>query len=141
MKLLLVCLILISPLMAQEPVDSLSNDTWGWHTLIDMEDCDPELIRCKSRIHAFAIVACRVIDAKRYGDPLISNFGEDERVAGYSLVQLIETSLISGHFVNATNAAYIDIFSCKKYDSAEIIECALTSFRGKLKASHLILRK
>lgn len=31
--------------------------------------------------------------------------------------QFIETSLISGHFANATNAAYIDIFSCKGYDA------------------------
>jgi len=31
------------------------------------------------------------------------------------MTQLIETSLLSAHFANDTNAAYIDIFSCKEY--------------------------
>ncbi len=140
MKLLLVLLILFSPLVAQEHVDSLSNDPWGWHTLIDIEDCNPELIRSKCHIHAFVIIAAQIIGAKRYGNPIIVNFGENERIAGFSLVQLIETSLISGHFVNAANTAYIDIFSCKKYDSDKIVDFTVSCFRGKLKSSQLILR-
>lgn len=31
-------------------------------------------------------------------------------------MQLIETSLISAHFVDSTKNAYIDVFSCKPYD-------------------------
>jgi len=53
---------------------------------------------------------------KRYGDTVVIDFGEEEKVAGFSMTQLIETSLISGHFANATSAAYLDIFSCKWYD-------------------------
>ena len=53
---------------------------------------------------------------KRFGDPLIIFFGEDAAVSGYSMTQLIETSLISGHFANQTNGAFIDIFSCKLYN-------------------------
>lgn len=41
--------------------------------------------------------------------------GCEPRVSGYSMTQLIETSLISGHFANESNAAYLDIFSCKFY--------------------------
>jgi S-adenosylmethionine/arginine decarboxylase-like enzyme len=36
-------------------------------------------------------------------------------VEGYSLAQLIETSMISGHFAEDTNRAFIDIFSCREY--------------------------
>jgi len=36
------------------------------------------------------------------------------------MIQLIETSLISGHFANLTNSAYIDIFSCKGYDRTRL---------------------
>ncbi|MCP9452955.1 MAG: S-adenosylmethionine decarboxylase, partial [Nitrospira sp.] len=58
---------------------------------------------------------CDLIGMKRYGDCQVVDFGEG-RVAGYSMVQLISTSLISGHFANDTNSAYLDIFSCKGYD-------------------------
>ena len=52
---------------------------------------------------------------KKFGPTVVVNFGEDPRVSGYSMTQLIETSLISGHFANQSDAAYIDIFSCKAY--------------------------
>lgn len=38
------------------------------------------------------------------------------RVAGYSIVRLISTSLIRGHFADVTNDACLDIFSDKGYD-------------------------
>jgi S-adenosylmethionine/arginine decarboxylase-like enzyme len=56
---------------------------------------------------------------KRFGECQIVHFGEG-RVAGYSMIQLIETSLISGHFANDTNRAYLDIFSCKGYDPKRV---------------------
>ena len=36
--------------------------------------------------------------------------------AGYSLVQLIETSAVTGHFCDASGDAYLDVFSCKDFD-------------------------
>lgn len=90
---------------------------WGILSSLDLKGCDPELIRSKETIHQYIIELCALIKMKRFGEPQIVHFGEDEMVAGYSMTQLINTSLISGHFANATNAAYIDIFSCKMYDS------------------------
>ena len=43
------------------------------------------------------------------------------QAAGYSLVQLIETSAITGHFCDASGDAYLDIFSCKDFDPATAI--------------------
>jgi S-adenosylmethionine/arginine decarboxylase-like enzyme len=37
--------------------------------------------------------------------------------AGYSLVQLIETSAVTGHFCDASGDAYLDVFSCKDFDA------------------------
>jgi S-adenosylmethionine/arginine decarboxylase-like enzyme len=34
---------------------------------------------------------------------------------GYTVVQLIETSNITAHFVEHTNDIYFDIFSCKSF--------------------------
>jgi S-adenosylmethionine/arginine decarboxylase-like enzyme len=78
---------------------------------------------------------------KRYGDTQVVNFGEEERVAGFSMTQLIETSLISGHFANQSNAAYIDIFSCKYYDPQVAADFTQQYFQAKDITIHYILRK
>jgi S-adenosylmethionine/arginine decarboxylase-like enzyme len=67
---------------------------------------------------------------KRFGDCQIVHFGENERVAGFSMIQLIETSLISGHFANLTNSAYIDIFSCKNYEPEKAADFFKKFFKG-----------
>jgi len=55
-------------------------------------------------------------------------------------VQLIETSLISGHFANITNNAYLDIFSCKYYDPSVVVEFTKNFFKSKEVKMHYILR-
>jgi S-adenosylmethionine/arginine decarboxylase-like enzyme len=97
-------------------VKKWNEDYWGLLTSVDCYDCSPELIRDADYIKKFVVDLCGHIEMKRFGDTVVVNFGEDEKVAGYSMTQLIETSLISGHFANLTNASYIDIFSCKWYD-------------------------
>ena len=77
---------------------------------------------------------------KRFGEPQVVHFGEDERVAGYSMVQLIETSLISAHFANQTNATYLDVFSCKPYDPELVADFAQNFFGGTQRVVHANLR-
>jgi S-adenosylmethionine/arginine decarboxylase-like enzyme len=90
---------------------------WGVQCSVDLYGCDPESIRSAKRIKAFVIELCDLIDMKRYGEANIVRFGAEERVAGYSMFQLIETSNISAHFVEETDNAYIDVFSCKMFDA------------------------
>ena len=89
---------------------------WGIASAIDIYDCQPDLIRSADHIKQFVIDLCELIEMKRFGETQVVHFGEDEKVAGYSMVQLIETSLISAHFANLTNATYLDVFSCKPYN-------------------------
>jgi S-adenosylmethionine/arginine decarboxylase-like enzyme len=95
---------------------NLSFSAWGISTSIDLHDCSLELITNSDYIYKFVRELVEYIDMKCFGEPQIVNFGETEKVAGYSMTQLIETSLISAHFANASRRAYIDIFSCKSYD-------------------------
>lgn len=88
---------------------------WGMATALDLGGCNGALIRDRDHIERFVIALCDAIAMQRFGDPIIVRFGADPHVCGYSLAQLIETSLISGHFAEATDAAYLDIFSCKAY--------------------------
>ena len=70
------------------------NGEWGLLTSVDLHDCDPEKIRDGDYIRKFSVDLCDHIDMKRYGEPIVVRFGADPRVQGYSLAQLIETSLI-----------------------------------------------
>ncbi len=104
--------------------------SWGMSCNVDVKNCDPQIIRNAALIKEYVIQLCTLIDMKRFGDCQVVHFGEDEKVAGFSMVQLIETSLISGHFANATNAAYIDIFSCKPYDADIAAKFTQDYFKG-----------
>lgn len=114
---------------------------WGILTSIDIHDCSPELVRDAAAIKEFVVQLCDLIKMKRFGEPVIVHFGEDETVAGYSMTQLIETSLISAHFANRTNNVYLDIFSCKYYEPEEAAVFARTYFKGSDYNIHVALRK
>ena len=110
---------------------ALEEHVWGISSSIDIYECDPETIRSADKIRQFVVELCELIEMKSYLDPLVVHFGEDERVAGFSMVQLIETSLISAHFANQTNTTYLDVFSCKPYDPDVVVEYAKNFFGGK----------
>ena len=117
-----------------------AEEVWGIASSIDIYDCDPESIRDADRIRQFVMELCDLIEMKRFQDTVVVNFGEDERVAGFSMVQLIETSLISAHFANLTNTTYLDVFSCKPYDPEVVAEFARKFFGGSRVITHVNLR-
>jgi S-adenosylmethionine decarboxylase len=105
-------------------------DPWGVLTSVDIYKSDPDIIRDPKRIEQFVHELCDLIGMKRFGDCQIVHFGEDKKVEGFSMTQLIETSLISGHFANASNTVYLDVFSCKFYEPREVAEFATNFFKG-----------
>jgi S-adenosylmethionine decarboxylase len=71
----------------------------------------------------------------------VVHFGEDARVAGFSMTQLIETSLISAHFANQSNTTYLDVFSCKAYDPKTVVEFSKGFFKAKRVKRHTVIRE
>lgn len=110
--------------------DFLIRKAWGMCAYINLKGCTPELIRSAAHIQDYVIQLCKLIDMKRYGDVQIVNFGTDDK-AGFTMVQLIETSSITAHFSNDLNAAFIDIFSCKVFTPAEVTEFSKKFFEAK----------
>ena len=132
----------ISAVEASEIVRAaVEKKVWGIASSIDIYECDPEKIRNAEVIRRFVVELCELIEMKRFGDTQVVNFGEDERVAGYSMVQLIETSLISAHFANLTNTTYLDVFSCKPYDPEIVKDFSQTYFGGKYSILNVTLRR
>ncbi len=92
---------------------------WGMSISIDLHSANPKKIRDGKYITQFMKDLVKFIKMKAYGEPIVVNFGDTPRVAGYSALQLIETSSITAHFANFTNSVHIDIFSCKYYKPHE----------------------
>lgn len=105
--------------------------SWGLYTSVDLKNCQPNLIRDEKYIKEYVDKLCDLIKMRRFGQPQVVDFGEDPRISGFSMTQLIETSLISGHFANLTNSAYIDIFSCKFYPPQEAAQFTKQFFKAK----------
>ena len=126
-----------NPLMIQ----AVDFNVWGMASSIDIYECDPALIRSADHIRQFVKDLCDLIEMKRFGETQVVHFGEDEKVAGFSMVQLIETSLISAHFANLTNVTYLDVFSCKPYDPEVVREFACGYFGGKRTILNVSLRQ
>lgn len=114
---------------------------WGLSSMIDLQECDADLIRNSKEIKRFVYELCELIKMKRFGECVVVNFGEDEEVAGFSMTQLIETSLISAHFANKTNRVFLDVFSCKFYSPKTVAEFAKEFFRAKSYNLSFHLRK
>lgn len=111
--------------------DYQRNDAWGLLSSLDLHGCDPELIRDAEAVKRHVRELCDRIGMKRFGETVVVDFGEDPRVSGFSMTQLIETSLISGHYANQSNAVYLDIFSCKYYNPYEVAEFSKEFFKAK----------
>lgn len=90
---------------------------WGYHALFDCSSCNLLRVKNDANIFGFILELVPAIDMIAYGSPMIEHFAtHDPDKAGYSFVQMIETSSITGHLVDKTGDAYIDIFSCKPFD-------------------------
>jgi len=107
---------------------------WGYHLILDCADLDHKAITSYENIYNFAKRLVKDIDMVAYGEPQIVEFGSGNK-AGYTLVQLIETSNICAHFVpddgNGGNALYLDVFSCKEYDDQVVIDLVKKFFDAK----------
>ena len=86
----------------------------GAFNFVDLYNCNHK-IKFADEIEKYVIelvISSICVDLEN----AVVHFGDDPKVEGFSMTQLIETSLISGHFANKTMSAYLDIFSCKWYD-------------------------
>ena len=90
---------------------------WGYHLLLDCSRCDKSLVTDATNIKNFVNDLVKQIDMVTFGDTYVEHFAtHDPEKAGYSFFQMIETSNVSGHFVDKSGDAYIDVFSCKSFD-------------------------
>ena len=116
--------------------------SWGQHLLLDLRGCDVEAIRDADVLRTFSRDLVEAIDMKAYGEPILAHFAEHKpEAAGWSLVQLIETSSITGHFCDLTGDAYIDVFSCKPIDVDAAVALVNEQLRPEAVRKSLVARQ
>ena len=110
----------------------MENETeyWGASSSIDLYNCDLALMQNADAIREFVVILCDRIKMRRYGETQVVFFGDEPRVQGFSMTQLIETSLISAHFADASRAIYLDVFSCAPYDPEDVAKFATEYFKA-----------
>jgi len=105
-------------------------ENWGYHLVVNAGDCDADSLRCKDTIAKFAKDLVKKIDMVAFGEPRVVMFGTGSK-KGYTLVQLIETSCITAHFVEEFNDIYLDIFSCKPFSVRDALAVFKKAFCPK----------
>jgi S-adenosylmethionine/arginine decarboxylase-like enzyme len=118
-----------------------TNEYWGVSSSIDLYECDLALMQNADVIREFVKILCDRIKMRRYGDTQVVFFGDDPRVTGFSMTQLIETSLISAHFADASCAIYLDVFSCASYDPEDVAKFAMEYFKASRYNLNVVYRK
>jgi S-adenosylmethionine/arginine decarboxylase-like enzyme len=114
-------------------------NAWGKHLIVDASGCKLVLMKDTAFIADFTKDLVKEIDMVAYGEPQIIHFGSGDK-EGFTLVQLIETSNISGHFANDLRAIFLDVFSCKDFDEKIVIEMVRNWF-GAEDVNYTILRR
>jgi len=95
---------------------------WGYHLILDVRSCDKDKVQDDTYLAKWVSDLVKEIDMVAYGDPQIIHFGKnDPKLAGWTVLQFIETSNITAHFCDAEGDAYIDVFSCKYFDK-DVVE-------------------
>lgn len=112
---------------------------WGYHLMLDCSKCSLKAISSKGNIQLFAKTLVKNIDMVAYGQPQVVLFGSGNK-KGYTLVQLIETSNISAHFVEETNDMYLDVFSCKPFQQTDVIKTVDMFFKPTIIRPTFVIR-
>lgn len=129
---------------------------WGVELVMDVERCHGPAICDGDTIRRYVEELVENIGMEAFGEPLLARFALDNPdAAGFSVVQpadrvhlilqLITTSLVSGHFSELRGTAYINVFSCAEYAVADVMEFTAKFFSGSDEeatiSEHWVLRR
>ena len=120
----------------------MEEGSFGLEVVLDLYGCDPKVIRSGKKLSEFVTKLCKLLKMKKFGKTLLPHFGYNKaHTSGFSMLQFIETSSITGHFSELWNSAYINVFSCRDFDTKKCIEFAIKFFDAKKVTSRILARK
>jgi S-adenosylmethionine/arginine decarboxylase-like enzyme len=116
--------------------------SFGLEVVMDLYGCDPKVIRSGKKLAEFTTKLCKLLKMKKFGKTQLPHFGYNEaHTSGYSMLQFIETSSITGHFSDLWNAAYINVFSCRDFDTKKCVDFTVKFFGAQRVNQRVLIRK
>lgn len=121
--------------------------SYGKELILDLHGCDASTFDRKS-IRNFFKELCSLIGMERcklcwwddYGVPPEEQETEPH-MKGTTAVQFISTSDIVIHTLDLLQSVYLNIFSCREFDTDVAARFSAKWFRGEIVNSHVIERK
>jgi S-adenosylmethionine/arginine decarboxylase-like enzyme len=101
--------------------------SWGYHLILDVKACHIGKATDSDYIGKFVKHLVKMIDMVPYGEPQVVHFADNTDKAGWTVIQLITTSSIVGHFLDDSGDLYLDVFSCKDFDE-DVVKQVLTNY-------------
>ncbi len=124
----------------------MQQKTYGYELILDLHGCDTSTFNRKS-LDAYFEKLCKAIKmqkCERYFWDDVGVQDEEQQMSphtkGTSAVQFILTSSIVIHTLELLRAAYINIFSCKDFDSEIAERITMEWFGSKECKTHFIER-
>ena len=89
------------------------------HYTLDMFGCDDVSLSTEVSIRHYIEKVCSSLNLTRHGDPVIEHLinPDDVHCSGFTATQVLAESLLSLHTYGEHQAIYIDLFSCRPFDS------------------------
>lgn len=104
---------------------------WGYHLILDCKS--GKNVDDRNTIYNFNSQLVPHIGMEAWGEPIIERFdAPTPEEGGYTLVQIILTSTITGHFIDRSGDFYLDIFSCKPFESSNVTSMVEKYFQPEL---------
>jgi S-adenosylmethionine decarboxylase len=128
-------------------MNELSTGVYGQELILDLHDCNDEKFT-RADIEQFCTELCELIDMERCDLHFWDDVGvaEEEqqthpKTKGTSAVQFILTSTIVIHTLDLMKAAYVNIFSCKEFDTDEAAEFTAKWFGSTNWTANVVVRR
>lgn len=121
-------------------------DNYGKELIIDLHDCNRGKFT-RENLKKYFKELCKLIDMKRCKLVFWDDEGlpEEEKqtlphTKGTSAVQFILTSNVTVHCLDLLGNVYVNIFSCKDFDTIKAAEFTKKYFGGEIVKHHEITR-
>ena len=124
-----------------------ADDVYGWELILDLHGCDVSKFT-RSEIEVLFERLCSLIDMERCDLHFWDDLGvpeeeqqKDPKTKGTSAVQFILTSTIVIHTLDLMKAVYVNIFSCKEFDTDEAAKFTAKWFDSKDWNANVVVRR
>jgi S-adenosylmethionine/arginine decarboxylase-like enzyme len=103
---------------------------WGYHVSLDCSGCNPVSMQNELLVRAWIGHLVDSIGMTPVGAPIVLyTAGDQADKAGFTVIQVIVTSSITAHFVDAAGHIYLDVFSCQEF-STDTVQASVRNAFG-----------